>query len=375
MIRCLTAGLTLLGMTGQALACTAVDIVARDNSVIAGRTMEWAFEMDWTLRSFPKGAEIALTAPAALGLPERKVAAAHAFVGVSAEIIPGGAVLEGQNDAGLGMSGNFLPGFTEYQEVTAEDQNYVSILRFGEWALGMHGSVAELRAALPGIKVWADASLPSGPTPPTIHMVFTDRSGAGMIVEYVGGVLQIRDNAAHVLTNAPTYDWHLLNLRNYLNLSTMGVMQRATGRTTLTALGQGGGMTGMAGDYTSPSRFVRAAFLRENVERPADAAAAAQAVAHILNTVDVPMGVVQSAEGSEVATEYTQWVALKDLTNDRLMIADYAHRTTYLTLDLREIFAQTEPAAILVTDLLYPDGVDATAALRPGAVGPASGTN
>ena len=45
------------------LACTAVDIVAADKSVIAGRTMEWAFDMQWTLISQPKGTPIALTAP------------------------------------------------------------------------------------------------------------------------------------------------------------------------------------------------------------------------------------------------------------------------------------------------------------------------
>lgn len=366
MIRSLVA-LLLLGAAPQAIACTAVDVMAADKSVIAGRTMEWAFDMDWTLKSVPKGAELAMTAPAHLGLPARTVAATHAFVGVSAEVIPGGAILEGQNDAGLGMSGNFLPGFTEYQAVTPQDKSYVSILEFGAWALGTHGSVAEIRKALAGTKVWADASLPSGPTPPTIHMVFTDRSGDGLVAEYVGGELKIHDSA-HVLTNAPTYEWHLLNTRNYLNLTSMGVMERELGKTTLTALGQGGGMLGLPGDYTSPSRFVRAATLRASLEQPADAAEAAQAVAHILNTVDVPMGAVQSEEGSEVVTEYTQWVTLKDLTNDRMMITDYAHRTTYLTLDLREIFAQTEPSAIRVADLPYPEAIDATAALAPKPV-------
>lgn len=364
MNRVLAAGLLLAGASGSALACTAVDITAADGTVIAGRTMEWAFDMKWALRSFPKGTELTLSAPAPLGLPARTVATTHAFVGVSAEVIPGGAVLEGQNDAGLGMSGNFLPGFTEYQTVTAADADYVSILEFGSWALGMHGSVAEIRAALPKIKVWADDSLPSGPTPPTLHMIFTDRTGAGIVVEYVGGALQIHDNAAHVLTNAPPYDWHLTNLRNYLNLTTMGVESRQVGTVDVTALGQGGGLTGLPGDYTPPSRFVRAAFLRHAVTPPKDAAEAVQAIGHILNTVDIPIGVAQSQAGDQVVSDYTQWVAIKDLTNDRLLIADYDNRTTFVTLDLAEIFAQSEPALAPVSDLPYPAGIDATAALK-----------
>ena len=57
-------------------------------------------------------------------------------------------------------------------------------------------------------------------------------------------------------------------------------------------------------------------------------------------------------------SDYTQWVAIKDLTNNRLLIADYAHRTSYLTIDLNQIFAQDKPASALITGLPYPKVVD-----------------
>jgi choloylglycine hydrolase len=261
------------------------------------------------------------------------------------------------------MSGNFLPGFTQYQAVTAQDTNYVSILAFGSWALGNLASVAEVRAALPTIKVWSDPSLPSGPTPPTLHFVFTDRSGAGVVVEYVNGELRMYDNAAHVLTNAPTYDWHLLNLRNYLNLSTVGLASLEIGTANVTALGQGGGVTGIPGDFTPPARFVRAAFMRHNVPQPANASEAIQAIGHVLNTVDIPLGIAQSRDGAQLVSDYTQWVAIKDLSNNRLMIADYNHRLTYVTLDLNVIFAQSKPTSVKVGDLPYPKTIDATKSL------------
>jgi penicillin V acylase-like amidase (Ntn superfamily) len=364
MIRPIATTLALLASAAQGLACTAVDLVAKDGSVVAGRTMEWAFDMDWTLKGVPKGSKLTLTAPAALGLPANEVTTTHAFVGVSADVIPGGAILEGQNDAGLGMSGNFLPGFTEYETVTKDDTSYVSILGFGAWVLGMNGSVADVRAALPKIRLWSDASLPSGPTPPTIHMIFTDRSGDGLVVEYVGGALQMHDNVAHVLTNAPPYDWHLNNARNYLDLSNQGVAEVWIGDANVTALGQGGGLLGLPADYTPPSRFIRAAALRTMTETPATGADAIQAVGHILNNVDIPIGVARSKAGDEIVSDYTQWVAIKDLTGDRLMIADYAHRTSFVTLDLEPIFAQTKPTSVKISDLPYPEAVDATAALR-----------
>jgi penicillin V acylase-like amidase (Ntn superfamily) len=363
MLRSILAAVSVLATVNSSFACTAVDIVAADKSVIAGRTMEWAFDMKWTLVSQPKGTEITLSAPESLKLPAIKAETKFSVVGVSAGVIPGGALLEGQNSEGLGMSGNFLPGFTEYQTVTSDDKNYVSILGFGGWALGNHATVADLRAALPNIKVWTDDSLPTGPTPPTLHFVFTDRTGDGIVVEYVGGELKIHDNVARVLTNAPTYDWHLLNARNYLDLSTKGVSSRQIGSANVTALGQGGGLRGLPGDFTPPSRFIRAAFMRHSVTEPANAAEAIQAMGHILNTVDIPLGVAQSEEGGQTVSDYTQWVAIKDLTNNKLMIADYAHRTTFVTIDLASIFDQQKPTSVLVSDLPYPASVDATSAL------------
>ena len=63
-------------------------------------------------------------------------------------------------------------------------------------------------------------------------------------------------------------------------------------------------------------------------------------------------------------TDYTQWVAIKDLSRNRLMIADYAHRTTFVTFELDEVFAQTKPTSVLVSDLPYPKTVDGTEALK-----------
>ena len=167
MYKALVAAAAVAATSNVALACTAVDMIAADGSVVAGRTMEWAFDMQWTLVSLPKGTSLAMTATPALKLPTVTVTSKYAVVGVKPGIIPGDTLLEGQNSAGLGMSGNFLPGFTEYQTVTPQDKGYVPILGFGAWALGQFATVGELRQALPGIKVWADDTLQSGPTPPT----------------------------------------------------------------------------------------------------------------------------------------------------------------------------------------------------------------
>ena len=352
-----------LATANVALACTAVDIQTRDGSVIAGRTMEWSYDMQWQLMSLPKGTEFNMSAPESLKLLNRLEKTKYAFVGIGPAILPGNTVLEGQNSAGLGMSGNFLPGFTQYQTVTAQDTQYVSILDFGTWALGNFATVAEIRAALPGIKVWADDTLASGPTPPTLHFVFTDKSNASIVVEYVGGQLKIYDNATHTLTNAPTYDWHLTNLRNYLNLNVDSDKSLRTGTVDLTQIGAGGGMTGMPGDYTPPSRMVRAAFLRHYATQAASAPEGMELMGHILNNVDVPIGVAMSQDHGKSIADYTQFVVIKDLTHNKMLVTDYTHRLNYVSLDLDKLFAQTVATKVQISALPYPTAPDATTSL------------
>lgn len=349
--------------TNIALACTAIDIQTKDGVVIAGRTMEWAFDMQWQVLSLPAGTPYQMTAPANLKLPAIPLKTKYAVVGIGPGIIPGNVLLEGQNAAGMGFSGNFLPGFTKYQTVEPQDKEYVSILDFGTWALGNFANVAELKAALPKVKVWADDSISAGPTPPDMHFIFTDKSNNGVVVEYVGGNLNMHANAAHVLTNAPTYEWHLTNVRNYLNLSVFGGASLKVGTANVTEMGQGTGLVGMPGDYTPPARFIRSAFLRHFAPQPANVQEGVQLVGHMLNNVDIPVGIAATKNGDSIVSDYTQWVAIKDLTNNKLYLADYAHRLNYVVLDLPKLFAQTMPTKILVSALPYPSASDATASL------------
>ena len=346
----------LLSLGHGSLACTAINLTAKDGTVIAGRTMEWEFDMKWELIALPRDTSINMDAPSSLSLPVKKLSSIYAFVAVAPAILEGPpAFLEGQNEAGLGMSGNFLPGVTEYQTVTAQDRNYVSIINFGRLALGMFRSIEELRAELPKYKVWFEPSLTKGiPTPPWLHFVFTDRSGESVVIEFVKGQMVIHDNEAKVLTNAPTYDWHLWNIRNYLSLSDKGRVSAVINSANVTEVGQGGGLLGLPADYTPPSRFVRAAYLRHFATQPKGSKGAVQLMAHLLNNVDIPIGVAKSTAAGRIVSDYTQWVAIKDLSNNVLKIADYDHRTNYTHIDLNRVFASGKSMSWPIKSLPYP---------------------
>lgn len=69
------------------------------------------------------------------------------------------------------------------------------------------------------------------------HASIYDASGKGIVVEFYNEQINVYDNIG-VMTNAPKYDWHVTNLRNYINLSpnnppaltTKGMSFAATGQ-------------------------------------------------------------------------------------------------------------------------------------------------
>ncbi|EMK2597297.1 TPA: linear amide C-N hydrolase [Bacillus cereus] len=58
------------------------------------------------------------------------------------------------------------------------------------------------------------------------------------------------------MTNSPEFNWHLQNSRQYIGLKS----QPCEGDIPLSTFGQGSGSMGLNGDFTPPSRFIRAAY-------------------------------------------------------------------------------------------------------------------
>jgi choloylglycine hydrolase len=341
--------LSLVSFSLDSIACTAVDVTAKDGSVMAGRTMEWAFDMQWQFLYYPKGTQYNLTAPDNLSLKPIPITNKYALFGIGTAL-ENDAILDGQNSEGLAISGNFLPGFTQYQAVNAKDTKYLSVLDLCKFVLGNFATVDEVKANLPAYKVWGP-KIKNLPIEPTIHFLITDKSGKNIVIEFIHGQMHIFDQTASVLTNSPNYDWHMTNIRNYLNLSNQWVSQTTVKGYNVTQLGQGGGSIGLPGDYTPPSRFVKTTFLKYFATTPANTNEAVELVGHILNNVDIPKGVVAEKGG---LADYTQWAAIKDVSHNIFYFADYDHRLNFVEIDLNTIFKQPKAFSFPINKVVYP---------------------
>jgi choloylglycine hydrolase len=166
------------------------------------------------------------------------------------------------------------------------------------------------------------------------HFFIQDSSGKSIAVEPVDGTLKVHDAPLGIMTNAPTYDWHMTNLQNYVNLSVKDVEGAKIGPVALAAFGSGSGLHGMPGDFTPPSRFVRAAIYSQSAAPNGTAEDAVLSAFHILNQFDIPKGSVQnSAIGGTVGE--TEWTSVADLKNLRWYFRTFTDQSIHV-VDLKE---------------------------------------
>jgi choloylglycine hydrolase len=156
--------------------------------------------------------------------------------------------------------------------------------------------------------------------PAPVHFIVTEPSGKQIVIEFLKGETMVYDAPLGVLTNAPTYEWHLTNLRNYLNLSPVSLPGKKIENLDFHPLGAGSGMIGLPGDFTPPSRFVRAVAFTATARPTEDGPETIYEVLRILDNFNVPLG---ASEGSgltdqkpkEKMRSSTIWTSVYDTKN------------------------------------------------------------
>jgi len=117
--------------------------------------------------------------------------------------------------------------------------------------------------------------------------------------------LHIHDNPVGVMTNNPPFDFHLTNLNQYLSLTSGYPGNRMSGALMLKPFGVGLGAFGLPGDFSSQSRFVKAAFVKCNSPVSGNAEHNLVQFFRMLDSVAMPLGSVALENGTLDKTIYT----------------------------------------------------------------------
>ena len=209
---------------------------------------------------------------------------------------------DAMNEKGLCAAGLNFPDYAVYQpEIQGFDN--IAPFEFIPWILGQCTSVDEARTMLSRMNL---AELPFREDIPLtpLHWILSDTKSS-ITVEPLPHGIKIYDNSLGILTNSPPFDWHMLHLQQFMQISQNPPVNLFSAQTEMKPYSRGMGAVGLPGDYSSSSRFIRAAFLKLNSPYFQNETDRISQFFHIMDSVTVPQGSVRLDESKYEITQYT----------------------------------------------------------------------
>ena len=167
------------------------------------------------------------------------------------------------NEKGLSIAGLNFPGNADYKPY-CDGKDNVTPFELIPWILSQCATVSEAERLLSRINLLKENFCDELPLSP-LHWIISDKERS-ITLESVKSGVSIYENPVGVLTNNPTFDYHLFNLNNYMSLTKGEPKNTFAGEKDLAlkTYSRGMGAMGLPGDASSMSRFVKAAFVKMN---------------------------------------------------------------------------------------------------------------
>lgn len=271
--------------------CTAVTYKTRDHYFGRNLDLEYSYEERVTVtpRNFP-----------VVFRKMGKMESHYALIGMA--YISQGYPLyyDATNEKGLSVAGLNFPGNADYKPY-CEGRDNITPFELPLWILGQCATVAEAEKLLDRINILNEDFSPELPLSP-LHWIISDRERS-IVLEAVKEGVKLYENPVGVLTNNPTFDYHIFNLNNFMTLS-KGQPKNAW-ELPLQQYSRGMGALGLPGDCSSTSRFVRAAFVKMNSVSGSSEEESVSQFFHILKSVEMPRGCVELGERVFEITQYS----------------------------------------------------------------------
>ncbi len=154
------------------------------------------------------------------------------------------------NDAGLAVAGfiNF-PGYAQYEDAPVRGKTNVAAYEFPAWVAANFATVDEVEEALSTIAI-VGKPVSDSLGVSLLHWIIGDAKRS-IVIEYLPTGMQIHPNPVDTLANQPTFDWHMENLRTYLNATSAFPGAVQWGNASLSPFGAGAGAHIPGDSYTT----------------------------------------------------------------------------------------------------------------------------
>jgi choloylglycine hydrolase len=175
---------------------------------------------------------------------------------------------EGVNEKGLSAHVLYLADVADFGARDPKRQG-IGIMQWAQHYLDNYATVAEAVEAQKSFAFQIEPMMLPNGFRTMLHLSLSDKSGDSAVIEYIGGKATVHDRRFTVMTNEPTYDKQIENLKQYRTF---------------------GGDKPLPGERKSMDRFVRAAVYVNGLPRPADQNEGAAFMFSVMRNVSVPFG-------------------------------------------------------------------------------------
>jgi choloylglycine hydrolase len=287
----LFVAVTFLVALQPSRACTWFEFENDLKHAFIGRTMEWPGDLGAMMTRVPRKHDFG------------SFQAEHGFVGISHK----GIFSDGMNEHGLAVSGLWL-GESKYPEKTPESRPITDLIPL---VLGNAKTVDEALALIKEKPFYGVTSDLAPGLEITLHYSISDPSGRSAVVEFLNGETNVYENKVGAMTNDPNYTEQL----------------KAWSKYDPAKFDEG---TFQGFDYSPEGRFCRMAAINATQAKAPDDMAAVNRAWSMVNTVDIPQGIL-----------YWRWVNESPQFTSYSVVGDLQNRTYYVrtwnNYDIRKI--------------------------------------
>ena len=272
--------------------CTALSYTARGQYF--GRTLDLECSFGERVTAIPRA--VPLVFKRLPTMPRH-----HAMIGMTAAAAEP-LFYDGMNEKGLCVAALNFPDNARYTPPT-DGAVGPAPYELIPWVLGQCDTVAQARGLLEGTTLLAIHYSEELPLTP-LHWLIADGQQS-LVAEYGADGMRLYNDPPAVLTNNPPFPLQLFHLNDYRHVSPIATENRFSASLPLELYSRGMGGIGLPGDWSSASRFVRAAFAVANSMNGQEEGDGLRQTFRLLDTVTIPRGAVRLEDGTPVMTMYT----------------------------------------------------------------------
>lgn len=242
---------------------------------------------------------------------ENNIKIDHALIGMGLVINKYPLYYEAMNDKGLYMAGLNFNKFAVYNDHKENKEN-IATFEFIPHILGQCETIQEVKLLLERINLTNDSFMLNLPIA-QLHWIVC-KGDEAIVIESTKDGLFVYESKIGVITNNPTYDFHMYNINNYINLTPYNPSRDFFKGIELKNLSHGVGTTGLPGGLGSVDRFVRCTYYKNTISTLQDQLDEITQVFHILDSVSVKRGSVICEKEQEEITVYSSCLSIDNLS-------------------------------------------------------------